>query len=82
MARDTTDQTPLSSVQDLTDYIAAIGDPDKVVNMLVGDTQRIWVYAEQGFAVHQDIPANVMNAFGRLIAAGFTRRLIEPRKSD
>ena len=27
------------------DYIASIGDQDKVLNMLVGDTQRIWVYA-------------------------------------
>ncbi len=27
MARDTTDQTPLSSVQDLTDYLAAGNKP-------------------------------------------------------
>ncbi len=31
----------------LDDYVASIGDPGRVVNMLVGDTQRIEVYAEK-----------------------------------
>ncbi|GAB1820632.1 YdcF family protein [Herbidospora sp. RD11066] len=60
----------------LDDYLRAIGDPDKVVNMLVGDTQRILVYAERGFAVEQPFPDDVRAAFDRLVAAGFTRRLI------
>ncbi len=62
----------------LLDYIASIGDQDKVINMLVGDTQRIWVYADQGFAAPQVVTPDAMSAFGRLAAAGYTRRLVEP----
>lgn len=60
----------------LDDYVASIGDPDRVVNMLVGDTQRITVYAEQGFAIPQDVPVGVQAAYERLVAAGYTSRLI------
>jgi hypothetical protein len=47
-----------------------------VVDMLVGDTQRIEVHAERGFAVPQDLPDDVRAAFDRLVAAGCTSRLI------
>jgi len=57
-------------------YVETIGNARKVVDMLVGDTQRIEVYAERGFAVRQDLPDDVRAAFGRLVAAGFTSRLI------
>jgi uncharacterized SAM-binding protein YcdF (DUF218 family) len=67
-----------SRPQPLADYIDSIGDQDKVLNMLVGDTQRIWVYADQGFAEPQELPTRVMDSFDRLVAAGYTRRLIEP----
>ena len=67
-----------SRPQSLSDYIESIGDEDKVLNMLVEDTQRIWVYADQGFAAPQDVPAQVMGAYSRLVAEGYTRRLIEP----
>jgi len=60
----------------LGDYIAGIGDVDRVVNMLVGDTQRVWVYPEHGWAIEQDVPANVRSAYDRLVAAGFTRRVL------
>lgn len=66
-----------SRPQSLTDYIASIGDQDKVLNMLVGDTQRIWVYAEQGFAAPQSVSSGALVAYERLAAAGYTRRLVE-----
>jgi len=43
--------------------------------MLVGDTQRITLYAEHGYAIPQDIPPTVEAAYQRLIAAGYTKRL-------
>jgi uncharacterized SAM-binding protein YcdF (DUF218 family) len=67
-----------SRPQSLTDYIATIGDEDKVLNMLVGDTQRIWVYADHGFAAPQTVPRDAMAAYERLVARGYIRRLIEP----
>jgi uncharacterized SAM-binding protein YcdF (DUF218 family) len=60
----------------LDDYVASIGDPDRVVNMLVGDTQRIDVYADQGFAIPQPMPDAVRDAFRSLVNAGYTRRLV------
>ncbi|WP_040806078.1 YdcF family protein [Nocardia concava] len=61
----------------LDDYVASIGDVDRVINMLVGDTQRIWVYPEKGWAIEQDVPSDVRAAYARLVEAGFTRRLLD-----
>ncbi|MCP3800482.1 YdcF family protein [Allokutzneria sp. A3M-2-11 16] len=60
----------------LDEYVANIGDADRVINMLVGDTQRVTEYARRGFAIHQDVPAHVEAAYQRLVDAGFTSRLI------
>ncbi|MEU1757947.1 YdcF family protein [Micromonospora sp. NPDC005223] len=65
-----------SNPLDLDDYVRSIGDPRRVVDMLVGDTQRIEVYAERGFAIPQEMPDEVRAAFERLVAAGYTSRLI------
>ncbi|MBB4688326.1 YdcF family protein [Amycolatopsis jiangsuensis] len=62
--------------QTVDDYVASIGDADRVINMLVGDTQRITVYAETGDAIEQDMPASVSSAYERLVDAGYTARLI------
>lgn len=60
----------------LDDYVASIGDTKKVIDMLVGDTQRVEIYAEQGFAIVLEVPANVRAAQERLVAQGFTSRLV------
>jgi uncharacterized SAM-binding protein YcdF (DUF218 family) len=60
----------------LDEYVASIGDVDRVINMLVGDTQRITEYARRGFAVEQDMPDSVHAAYQRLVDAGYTSRLI------
>ncbi|WP_243711404.1 YdcF family protein [Actinomadura sp. KC216] len=60
----------------LDEYIASIGDVTRVISMLVGDTQRIMIYPERGFAIPQEIPPEVEAAYERLVEAGFTSRLI------
>ncbi|MEH0927704.1 YdcF family protein [Micromonospora sp. CPCC 205558] len=65
-----------SNPLELDDYVRSIGDPRRVVDMLVGDTQRIEVYADRGFAIPQEMPDEVRAAFARLVAAGYTSRLI------
>lgn len=65
-----------SRPQPLDEYIATIGDADRVINMLVGDTQRITEYARLGFAIEQDVPEPVHAAYQRLVDADFTSRLI------
>ncbi|MGW2161862.1 YdcF family protein [Nonomuraea sp. NPDC001699] len=60
----------------IDDYVASIGDPNRVVNMLVGDTQRIELYAERGFAISQPMPEDVREAYRRLVERGYTQRLV------
>jgi uncharacterized SAM-binding protein YcdF (DUF218 family) len=60
----------------LDEYVVSIGDVDRVINMMVGDTQRITLGAQHGYAIPQDIPENVRAAYERLIAAGYTSRLL------
>jgi uncharacterized SAM-binding protein YcdF (DUF218 family) len=60
----------------LAEYVQAIGDPDRVLNMLVGDTQRIDLYARRGFAAPQPMPETVKQAFDELVAYGYTARLV------
>lgn len=60
----------------LDDYVRSIGDEKLVVDMLVGDLQRVVEYPKQGFAVEQDASADVLGAYNRLIEAGFNSRLL------
>lgn len=60
----------------LDDYIQTIGDVDRVINMLVGDTQRLWVYPARGWAAEVPVPIEVHKAYARLVAAGYTSRLL------
>ncbi|MFC7382202.1 YdcF family protein [Sphaerisporangium rhizosphaerae] len=60
----------------LDKYVEGIGSSKRVLDMLVGDTQRIHVYARAGFAVAQEMPEEVEQAFHHLVAAGYTSRLI------
>jgi len=50
---------------------------EKVINIMVGDLQRIKVYPEKGFQVYQEIPAEVWQAYEELVAAGFDKHLIK-----
>ncbi|GAA4922296.1 YdcF family protein [Streptomyces coeruleoprunus] len=61
---------------ELDDYLKSIGDEKLVVDMLVGDLQRVIEYPKQGFAVEQDVPEDVRAAYESLIRDGFTSRLI------
>jgi hypothetical protein len=60
----------------LDEYLRRIGDVDRVISMLVGETQRVIRYAERGFTVRQSMPEQVVAAYRRLVEAGYTRRLI------
>ena len=49
---------------------------DEVVSIMVGDLQRVKLYAEKGFQIPQDIPPDVWAAFEALVAAGYDSRLV------
>lgn len=60
----------------LDDYVKAIGDDKLVIDMLVGDLQRVIEYPKLGFAIPQETPEVVHAAYEALIRAGFDSRLL------
>jgi uncharacterized SAM-binding protein YcdF (DUF218 family) len=65
-----------SAPMSFAEYIASIGDERLVVDMLVGAQQRLMIYPDEGFMIRQGIPADVETAYHRLVADGFTSRLV------
>lgn len=58
------------------DYVKEGLAESKVINLMVGDLQRIKVYPEKGFQVPQIIPDEVNAAYLQLIEAGYDECLI------
>jgi uncharacterized SAM-binding protein YcdF (DUF218 family) len=50
---------------------------EKLINMMVGDLQRIKLYPEKGFQVYQEIPDDVWVAYERLVEMGFNQQLVK-----
>jgi uncharacterized SAM-binding protein YcdF (DUF218 family) len=50
---------------------------DQVIEIMVGDLQRLMVYGRRGWSAPQQVPPQVIEAYQRLTKAGYTRRLIE-----
>jgi len=63
------------------DYLAKYSNheltPDDVVGIMVGDLQRMRLYPEKGFQIHQEIPNEVWAAYEELVSAGYTKYLIQ-----
>lgn len=57
-------------------YLARESDVERLINIIVGDTERIKLYGERGYQTMQHIPENVWHAFEQLVARGYTRHLI------
>jgi uncharacterized SAM-binding protein YcdF (DUF218 family) len=49
---------------------------DDVVGIMVGDLQRIRLYAEKGYQIPQDIPDDVWRAYEELVRAGYDKYLV------
>lgn len=49
---------------------------ERVINIMVGDLQRIREYPALGFQIEQEIPAGVWAAYELLVAAGYDKHLI------
>lgn len=59
------------------EYIARTDIPfDRTMNHLVGDTQRIKLYSENGFLAPQEMPEEVWHAYEALVAMGYTKNLL------
>lgn len=49
----------------------------QVINIMVGDLQRIKLYAEKGFQIYQEIPLKIWQTFEQLVKSGFDEHLIK-----
>ena len=63
---------------ELDDYVSSIGDPKLVIDMLVGDLQRVIEYTKLGYAIEQAVPGEVHDAYQALLGSGFDSRLLTP----
>ena len=60
----------------LADYVVTIGNPAFVVNLIVGDTQRVIEYPDAGFRTKPSVPDSVVAAYKHLVKAGITSRAV------
>jgi uncharacterized SAM-binding protein YcdF (DUF218 family) len=49
---------------------------EHVIHIMIGDLQRIRLYPRLGFQTYQEIPADVWEAYERLVEKGFTSHLM------
>ncbi len=50
---------------------------DRVINIMIGDLQRIRLYPAKGFQIYQEIPPGVWDAYERLVQMGFDKHLLK-----
>ncbi len=50
---------------------------DDIINVMLGDLQRIKLYPAKGFQIEQHIPDEVWSAFEKLVQMGFDKHLIK-----
>ena len=50
---------------------------ERMINLLVGDLQRMWVFAEQGFQSPAEVPEETRRAYAELVDRGFTQFVLD-----
>lgn len=69
--------SPLLSLEEYLTRSVAQGLSQKaVIDVIVGDFQRMDVYAKRGYQIAQDIPEEAWAAFHHLVAMGYTGELV------
>ncbi|MBT4538738.1 hypothetical protein HOI26_00895 [Candidatus Woesearchaeota archaeon] len=59
------------------DYPTKDISKDDVINIMVGDLQRIKIYPDKGFQIFQDIPTDIWEAYQELVQLGYTKHLMK-----
>lgn len=65
-----------SPLLEFNEYINDEIKKDDVINIMVGDLQRIIVYPQKGYQIYQEVPDEVVEAYYHLVKMGYTERLI------
>ena len=50
---------------------------ERVINIMVGDLQRIKLYPEKGFQIYQEIPRVVWEAYELMVSMGYDQQLVK-----
>jgi uncharacterized SAM-binding protein YcdF (DUF218 family) len=58
------------------EYVGTIADREQIINVMVGDLQRIKVYPAKGFQIYQEIPEDVWQAYEALVALGYDKHVV------
>ncbi len=61
----------------LLDYLKTEEMVQRTIELMVGDLQRIELYAEKGFQTSQEIPAHVWAAFEVLVGLGYDAQVVK-----
>lgn len=59
------------------EYIKDKFDPEEIINIMLGDLQRIKEYPKRGFQTEQEIPINIHEAYEYLVSSGYTQHLLK-----
>ena len=69
--------SPVLTIQEYIDNSVKQGlNEKKVIDVIIGDFQRIDVYAQKGYQIPQFVPQNVYDAYDKMIEFGYTSELI------
>lgn len=58
------------------EYVTTHDDEKQLIDMLMGDMERVMEYPKRGFAIEQHVPEGVRDAFDRLRARGYDSWLL------
>lgn len=61
---------------EFADYTTPEITRDQVINIMVGDLQRIKIYPNKGFQIPQTIPPAVWDTYEKLVRLGYTKHLL------
>jgi uncharacterized SAM-binding protein YcdF (DUF218 family) len=59
------------------DYFTEDMPKDFVINIMVGDLQRILEYPKLGLQIEQPVPSDVLQTYERLVRMGYTKHLLD-----
>jgi uncharacterized SAM-binding protein YcdF (DUF218 family) len=69
--------TVASQRMTLDEYFTPELPPERIIPIMMGDLQRIWIYGRKGWSAPQEIPGAVAEAYEALVGLGFTQHLLE-----
>jgi uncharacterized SAM-binding protein YcdF (DUF218 family) len=68
--------TVTSPSMTLDEYFTSELSAEKIIHIMMGDLQRIWIYSRRGWSAPQHVPEEVLTAYHDLKSAGYSAHLL------